>query len=180
MSRGRVIFFPVRIGPGGRYTDTDAFMLTCISEQPHAIVQRMKQPEQPTWAAVIRRMLAAEFRPDPDDPERMKIWTQGDLAKVAKVRPNTLSDLMTGRGADGPKVETLRAVARALKVPVFYLLMTEEEARTYMHGAQAQKAMVETDAIKERILEALAPTIEQALDRAIGGEIKPVEKRRKR
>lgn len=186
MSRGRVIFFPVRIDNGCRYTPVDAFMLTCISDLQGGTVVSVQKPERPapTWVAVVHRFLKAVQRPDPDDPKKLKYWTQGDLAKAAGLRPNTLTDLMIGwrddatdPRKDGPKIETLKAVARAFEIPVFYLLMTEEEAATYMQGSNVSTANQDRDAIRDEVVAALAPQIEDAI-RAIA-DVR-TEKRRKR
>ncbi len=60
--------------------------------------------------------------------QRAEQWSQGDLARRAKISPSYLS--MIERGQRVPNLETLAVVARALGVPFAELLAGMEEKRT--------------------------------------------------
>jgi transcriptional regulator with XRE-family HTH domain len=95
------------------------------------------------WIDTVNRLLKAKPRPDPKDRTRLIRWGQGTLAEACGLRANTLSDMMNGKRE--PSLDTLRRLAEALEVPLFFMLMSEQEQNIYQgaHTAHVQNSAEE-------------------------------------
>ena len=115
------------------------------------------------WVAAIHRLLKAEPRPDPrpkpGHKPGLKFWNGADLAEAAKIRPNTLSDAMTGKREPG--AGTLLAIAEALQVPPAALLMDADEAEAYLRFRQNHTATTQNAAMEETVRRVLEQRAEQ-------------------
>ena len=105
------------------------------------------------WVAPIRRLLAA------------KDWSQGQLAKKAGVRPNTLSEAMNGRS---PRMETLEQVAQAFGVPLYELFLTDEQSLLLKQSAQHQQHLARQEDLAALVIQKLTPVITSAVQEITG------------
>ncbi len=139
-------------------------MRTCISVERYT---KLGLAVEPTWIALVHRLLKAVERPDPNNPSVLKRWSQGDLAQVAGIRPNTLSSLLKGEST--PSLDSIEGLAKAFSVPVFYLLMTEQQAAAFERGLEATQTGVNAAQVKDMILSALTPRVDVAVAQIMEG-----------
>ncbi len=147
------------------HIDQSIVIPTCITIRRYA--RMLSSVAGQPWVAAIHRLLKAERRPDPRPkpgrtPEPI-FWNGADLSAASGIRPNTLSDAMTGKRE--PALSTLLAIADALGAPPAALLMDADEAEAYVrfrqhHAAHAQSAAVE--ATVRRVLEERAEAMKSA------------------
>jgi transcriptional regulator with XRE-family HTH domain len=110
------------------------------------------------WILPIRRLMAAQG------------LTQGELAKKAKIRPNTLSEAMNGRS---PRMDTLECVAAALNVPLYELFVSEEQSSLLKQAAQSHQNLVRQEELATLVIRQLAPQVAQAVAAAVSGTPAP-------
>lgn len=101
----------------------------------------------------IRRLLTA------------KGWSQGELAKRAKIRPSTLSEAMNGRS---PRMDTFESIAAAFDVPLFELFITDEQSALLRQAAQNHAQLVKQEELATLVIRQLAPAVAQAVAAAVG------------
>lgn len=136
-------------------------MQTCISVYRQGNLFGMDTPPETHWIAAINRLLRAKLRADPAAPHTLIWWNQGDLARAAGVRENTLSDLLKGKRE--PSVSTLAKLAQALDVPTCCLLMTEADATTFLRARMDKAQETHTHAVRQDLRERMQVRLEGLL-----------------
>lgn len=118
----------------------------------------------PEWISLVNRLLRAKQRPDPSPHAAGKLiwWKQGHLAAAANVRPNTLSDLMNNKRL--PDIETLDKLATALEVPIFYMLMSEEQQVAFARGLERGEQESRDAEVKREMRDFIASRLDGVLD----------------
>lgn len=115
------------------------------------------------WVSTIQRLLKAEMRSDPraksGTQARLKYWNGQDLSAASGIRPNTVSDAMTGKR--DPSLETLTAIATALGVHPAVLLMDPDEADAFLKFKQSQSASAEDARLTTKVHELAQPLLDK-------------------
>lgn len=123
----------------------------------------------PTWVDAINRLLRAENRPDPNDPESMKRWNQGDLAQAAGIRPNTMSEILSAKRE--PSLDTLQKIATAFNVPLWMMFVTERQAAVLRDQQTNDELLARRTTLQEEVrqlvAEALVPVAERLTEAAV-------------
>lgn len=130
------------------------------------------------WIDAIHRAMAACDRQDPKDPKQMKRWGQGDLALAARIRGNTVSDILNRKRE--PSISTLDQLARALSLPLGAMFLSEEEWRRMDAPAvTAQPTADETGrAIAAKILAGVAKGLAESMADLNPAAADTIQKRR--
>jgi transcriptional regulator with XRE-family HTH domain len=165
-----ILNFTKEIGDCVRATSDNAvapFMPICITLERHATVG-LSVTDFP-WIGAIRRHLAAKLRPDPRSRLHAKFWTQADLAEEADIRTQTLSRILQGKTQ--PDMPTLSAIADALGVDRFRLLMSDEQEHTFDSAAQHAKQ----ESAQEIAIRQAREHIISRVDAALADVFKPAE-----
>lgn len=109
------------------------------------------------WRHNVRRIMAG------------KDMTQGDLATAARVRPNTLSDALSGK--TDPGIGTVQKIAQGLDVPLWALFCNEHDYALF--SASLKRTEAEHDraaAIKAEVQAQLAPMVDAIIAKIAGPE----------
>lgn len=108
------------------------------------------------WGEAIARLLAERG------------WTKKQLAEAAKVRPNTLTNLIKhGRDSD---TATLGRIAAALKVDIAELFLAREQS-VVLRAHRENRVERLKDAVMKELSETVSKLVQRELARA--GEVEP-------
>lgn len=81
--------------------------------------------------------------------------TQAELADAARVRPATVSEMETGKG--NPRLDTLEAIAAALRVSVLEIFEPQEDPGTAKLRAAIERLDPASRAAVETLIRAASP-----------------------
>lgn len=126
------------------------------------------------WQDAINRLLRSVDRPDPNNLQKMKRWTQGDLAIAAGITGNTLSELLNEKRE--PSLSVLNKVALAFGVPLSTMFVTERQAAILASQQISEDALNRevdiTARVEQRVMARMAEMVRQ--ETALELEAKPV------
>lgn len=106
------------------------------------------------WGEAISRLLAERG------------WTKKQLAEAAKIRPNTITNLIKhGRASD---TTTLARIAAAFKVDVAELFLTREQSVLFRSHRESR-----VERLKDSILKEISRTVTDLVRRELGEDGEP-------
>lgn len=140
-------------------------MRACISLDRYSRLCRTPV-ESRTWIDAVNRLLRSRQRPDPSDRTQLKWWNYGDLADVADVRANTLSDIINAKRE--PSIDTIDKLAKALEVPAFFMLMTDAEQATYLRGRDQKEQETTAATLRSEMRDFFLARFDTAFDKISG------------
>lgn len=130
-----------------RYSEN---IIPFISEQRYGRLSALVA--QHVWIAAIRRLMAS------------KGLNQQALAKAARMRPNTLSDALSGK--TDPQISTFTQIAAGLDVPMWALFTNESEygvVKTHIEKTAAESVDARQERQVRSIVESNLPLLVEAL-----------------